>query len=262
MKDILARIAATKRLEVEGAKKMMPAEALSEIIATGTHTPVSLAASVKSAATAIIAEHKRASPSRGPIAPMSDVRAIASAYASAGAAGMSVLTDTPYFGGSLTDLMSARQVTRLPLLRKDFVVDPYQLLQARVCGADAVLLIAAMLSPGEIASLADRAHSLGLEVLLEFHTREEAAAAPVECADLVGVNNRNLRDFSTSTEASIRLADALPADAVRIAESGIHTGADIRSLKQAGFSGFLIGEALMSTPDPGLTLARLIAESR
>lgn len=262
MKNILARIAATKLREVRAAMQMLPEDNLTDIIAAGSYTPASLSRSVKSSVTAIIAEHKRASPSRGEIAPMSEVSDVVKAYTEAGAAGISVLTDTPYFGGSLTDLCVARRSTSTPLLRKDFVLHPYQLLQARAFGADAVLLIAAMLTPREITLLADRAHSLGLEVLLEIHSPEEAASAPSGSADLIGINNRDLRDFSTSLEASMRLADLLPAEAVKIAESGISCPSDIITLKQAGFDGFLIGEAFMSTPAPGLTLSRFIEESR
>lgn len=263
MNDILATIAATKLREVEAMKRLIPAELLTEAIATTRRHTLSLSRSVITTDGGIIAEHKRRSPSKGEISPMSEVADVVASYSHGGAAGISVLTDAPYFGGQLTDLAVARSATdSTPLLRKDFMVDPYQLLQARALGADAVLLIAALLTPAEIASMADEAHRLGLEVLLELHNADEAHRSPLSAADLVGVNNRDLRSFATSLEASVSLAELLPKDVVKIAESGIRSASDINMLRQAGFNGFLIGETLMSTSDPGATLKSLIDESR
>lgn len=239
-------------------KKAFPMEAVKEL-AMQTRRPVlSLRDSVKDREVAVIAEHKRRSPSRGEIAPMSSVAAVAETYAMNGAAGMSVLTDTPYFGGSLADLAVARATAPwLPLLRKEFIVDEYQIYQARIIGADAVLLIAAMAGE-ELARLNDEAHAVGLQTLVELHSAEELALLPAD-ADLVGVNNRDLTSFDTDILNSARLADRLPGDMVKIAESGIKTPSDLKRLKDAGFDGFLIGEALMSAPEPGIMLQEFIA---
>ncbi len=171
---------------------------------------------------------------------------------------MSVLTDTPFFGGSLADLMVARMsAPMLPILRKEFIVDEYQLLEARVAGADAVLLIAAMLPAGEIGRLNDFAHYLGLQTLVEIHDASEAASIPAD-ADMVGINNRDLTSFHTDLSVAARLVDILPPSAVKIAESGLKTPADMKNLRAAGFDGFLIGEAFMSAPDPGEALKSFI----
>ena len=254
MKDILQRIAATKRIEVEASRRCVGLEELREKALQVT-TPVrSLRESIVSREFGIIAEFKRRSPSRGEIAPMAKVDQIVMEYTRAGAAGCSILTDTPYFGGALTDLQVARTVTDIPLLRKEFIVDEYQIYQARIAGADAILLIAAILDPAQVALLADVAHGLGLEVLLELHDESELAAVAADI-DLIGVNNRNLRDFSVEFAPSLTLIEKLPADSVKIAESGIRNNEDMLRLHEAGFDGFLIGEAFMSTPSPGSTLA-------
>lgn len=256
--NILQRIAATKRREVEAMKRMVPAEMLRGDANASERATISMSASIRSHNPGIIAEHKRRSPSRGEISPMSDVSAVAAAYASAGAAAMSVLTDTPYFGGSLHDLAIARMAApELPLLRKEFIIDEYQLYQARICGADAVLLIASMIDGSELRRLNDKAHELGLETLVELHVAEELASLPSD-ADMVGINNRDLATFSTDIGNASRLIDKLPDNMVRIAESGIRTPDDLRRLREAGFDGFLIGEAFMSTPSPGDTLKRFM----
>lgn len=261
MDNILSKIAATKRREVEACQIAMPLNFLDEAIAANKRPTLSLRASVTTMPGGIIAEHKRRSPSKGEISPMSEVADVVAAYSASGAAGISVLTDAPYFGGQLTDLAVARKVTSAtPLLRKDFIIDTYQIAQARAMGADAILLIAALLSPDEIARLADDAHRYGLEVLLELHNEDEARRSPLDAADLIGVNNRDLRNFATSLEASMRLADMLPTDAVTIAESGIKSADDITRLRNAGFNGFLIGEAMMSTSSPGETLKNWIKQ--
>lgn len=260
-KNILQEIAAMKRIEVAAMKRIIPLEYLREQTADAGRGIISLKESIRNHRTAIIAEHKRRSPSKGEISAMNNVARIASSYADGGAAGMSVLTDTPYFGGSLTDLAVARaNAPALPILRKEFIVDEYQLYQARIFGADAVLLIAAMIPAEEIARLNATAHELELETLVEIHNQEELEAVPSD-ADLVGVNNRDLTSFSTDINNSAKLIDSLPTDMVRIAESGIHTPEDIIRLKKVGFNGFLIGEAFMSTPNPVETLHRFISES-
>lgn len=258
MKDILQRIAATKLVEVDAARRILPLEALREIalqVATPTR---SLSRAIMDRDFGIIAEFKRRSPSRGEIAPMAQVADVVSDYTANGAAACSILTDTPYFGGAITDLQVARTITDLPLLRKEFVVDEYQIYQARLAGADAILLIATLLNAQTISRFTDVAHGLGMEVLLELH-REEELAKVTDDVDLIGVNNRNLRDFSVAFTASMSLIDRLPAASVKIAESGIHSKEDMLRLRSAGFNGFLIGEAFMSTPSPGETLASFLS---
>ena len=252
--DILSTIASTKRLEVEAMKKIIAPEAMQRMALETERPTLSMKSSIISKKPGIIAEHKRRSPSKGEIAPMSDVASIAQGYYQAGAAAMSVLTDTPYFGGSLEDLAVARlHAPHLPLLRKEFIIDSYQIYAARVYGADAVLLIASLLSRDEIAILNATAHKLGLETLVEIHSPQEIASVP-ENADMVGVNNRNLSTFNTDLSNSSRLIELLPKEMVKIAESGIRSPEDIGPLTDIGFDGFLIGEALMSTPSPAQTL--------
>lgn len=258
-RNILRQIADTKRREVEAMKLLVPDGVMREMVSVCLRTPWNMSDSIRIHTPAVIAEHKRRSPSKGEISPMSDVAEVARMYASNGAAAMSVLTDTPYFGGSLEDLAVARHAAPfLPLLRKEFIVDEYQISQARVYGADAILLIAAMISPDDLRRFNDFAHSLGLQTLVEIHSEEEVTAVPGD-ADMVGVNNRDLTSFSTDINNAVRLMDALPPDVVKIAESGIKTPEDLQRLRDVGFDGFLIGEAFMSTPDPGETLARFIS---
>ncbi len=258
--NILNKIAATKRREVEAMKRLVPEKDLKVEAYSVLRSALSVSRSILNHNPGIIAEHKRRSPSKGEIKPMSDVAEIAKSYYENGAAAMSVLTDTPYFGGSLADLAVARQAAPLlPLLRKEFIVDEYQLYEARIIGADAVLLIASLLNKGELKRLNDAAHSLGLETLVEVHGVDEIASVP-EDADMVGVNNRDLTSFATDINNSSRLVEMLPPSIVKIAESGIRTPEDIARLRADGFDGFLIGEAFMSTPTPGTTLKRFIEE--
>ena len=258
MENILEKIAATKRREVEAMKLLLPEEKLRELALAADRPVVPMSDSIRRHPVAIIAEHKRRSPSKGEISPMSRVDMVAEAYAANGAAAMSVLTDTPYFGGSLADLAVARAAApSLPLLRKEFIVDEYQILQARLFGADAILLIAAMLPADTIARFNDAAHALGLQTLVELHSAAELPALPAD-ADMVGVNNRDLTSFTTDIGNSSRLLASLPAGMVKIAESGIRTPADLGRLRAEGFDGFLIGEAFMSTPDPGAPLSAFI----
>lgn len=259
--NILQRIVKTKMTEVAALKQALNTDALRELAISTAYKPVSLAQSIRNHETAIIAEFKRCSPSKGEIKPMAQVSDVIPAYSEAGAAGISVLTDTPYFGGSLTDFITARSITATPLLRKEFIIDEYQIYQARACGADAILLIAAILDRQQISHFVNIAHGLGLEVLFETHSDSEIDMIHPE-VDLVGVNSRDLTSFHTSLDVTRRLADRLPVHAVRIAESGIHSPADIVALKESGFDGFLIGEAFMSTPQPGETLKQFIDESK
>lgn len=257
--NILQKIAANKKVEVKAMEKTFPKEVLREMADSIYRQPLSMSGAIMDKEIAIIAEHKRRSPSKGEISPMSNVYEIAGMYAENGAAAMSVLTDTPYFGGSLTDLSVARQaVPGLPLLRKEFVVDEYQILQARVYGADAVLLIASLLSAQELTLFNDYAHEHYLQTLVEVHSLEEVKKVPAD-ADMVGVNNRDLTSFSTDIENSARMVEHLPHGIVKIAESGIKSPDDLLRLRSVGFDGFLIGEALMSTPNPGITLNRFLS---
>lgn len=258
---ILQRIASAKRLEVEAMKRLMPLGQLIDMANETSHATISMTSSILSHEVAIIAEHKRRSPSKGEISAMTDVSRVAKDYFSNGAAAMSVLTDTAYFGGSLADLAIARMSTPdMPILRKDFIIDEYQIYQARLYGADAVLLIAAILDPRQLASLNDTAHKLGLQTLVEAHTPDEAKRMPSD-ADMAGVNNRNLASFTVDLDNASRLICALPDKCVKVAESGIHAPADLLKLKSAGFDAFLIGEAFMSTGNPGETLHKFITAS-
>lgn len=260
--NILEKIAATKRREVAAMKRLIPFEKLREQVSNVSRGVISMRGSILNHEVGIIAEHKRRSPSRCEISPMSEVGEIAESYAKSGAAAMSVLTDTPYFGGALTDLAVARiAAPSLPLLRKEFIVDEYQLYQARIFGADAILLIAAMISGEEVRQLNDMAHELGMQTLVEIHSLSELKSVPLD-VDMVGVNNRDLTSFSTDISNSALLVDRLPSGIVKIAESGIKTPEDVKRLKTIGFDGFLIGEAFMSTPDPGGTLRKFIDDNR
>lgn len=258
MEDILKIIKESKISEVAATRLMLTEESLLAAIEERGYRPKSMKHSITVTPCGIIAEHKRRSPSKGEISPMSNVAAAAASYSTNGAAAISILTDTPFFGGSLTDLMTARAATETPLLRKDFIIDPYQILQARMAGADAILLIASMNDARTVEMLADFAHDLELEVLLELHTKEEAQFYPIEKADMVGVNNRNLHNFTTSLESSLSIIDILPEGSTKIAESGIKSPSDLIRLRAAGFDGFLIGEAFMSSPSPGDELRRFI----
>ncbi len=225
------------------------------------HTPRGFAAALKRKAVqgpAILAELKKASPSKGLIRPEFDVAELARGLERGGAAALSVLTDEPFFQGSLANLEIASRITALPCLRKDFMVDEFQVLEARAHGADAILLIVAALSDAELQTLNAAAHAQGLDVLCEVHTGDELTRAlDLEC-EAIGVNNRDLKSFEVRLDVSLELASRLPAGVVHVAESGIHTGEDIRRLRGAGFDAFLIGESLMRQPDPGKALAELL----
>lgn len=255
--NILHQIVKTKKAEVSAAKQLISPSLMFELAKTVQRPTVSFSKSIKDKETGIIAEFKRRSPSKGEIKGMAQVSDIIPGYSEAGAAGISVLTDTPYFGGALTDLSVARILTSTPLLRKEFIIDEYQIWEARTAGADAILLIAAILTDEEIDRFVTSAHKLGMEVLFETHNEEEAKRIPCD-VDLVGVNSRNLNSFETSLDVANRMIDKLPTQAVKIAESGIHSLGDITMLKKAGFDGFLIGEAFMSTPSPADTLRKYL----
>lgn len=200
--------------------------------------------------TGIIAEYKRASPSKGLINGTSTVEEVVAGYQDAGASAISVLTDLDFFQGSLKDLTAARNVLQIPLLRKEFIVDPYQIAEAKAYGADIILLIAACLEKEEIKSLSEYAKSLGLNVLLEVHNEEELNKSIFPSIDAIGVNNRNLKDFSVSLDHSYDLVNKIPNQYIKVSESGISDPETIKALKKAGFNAFLIGENFMKTPNP------------
>jgi indole-3-glycerol phosphate synthase len=206
--------------------------------------------------TGIIAEFKRKSPSKGIINGNADVVAVTSAYANHGASGLSVLTDEMFFGGTTDDLVKAR-INQVPILRKDFIVDEYQIVEARAMGADVILLIAACLTPLEVQRLAAFAKKCSLEVLLELHDAAELQHICNE-TELVGVNNRNLKTFVVDIERSLAMAQQIPADKIKIAESGISTVENIQLFKQHGFRGFLIGENFMKEPEPAIAFASFV----
>ncbi|HKS71642.1 MAG TPA: indole-3-glycerol phosphate synthase TrpC [Terriglobales bacterium] len=210
---------------------------------------------------AVIAELKKASPSRGMIRPDFDPQKLACGFEDAGAAALSVLTDEPFFQGSLQNLRVASRSTQLPCLRKDFIIDEFQLLEARANCADAVLLIVAALAQPSLIGLAKKSHELGLDVLCEAHDKEELKRALDAGCDLVGVNNRDLRTFEVNLETALRLAPMIPKGVVSVAESGIHTSADLARLRAAGFHAFLIGESLMKAENPGEALRLLLHDA-
>lgn len=248
--DILDKIVADKRKEVDLKKSLIPIQQLEKSVLMERKT-VSLAQTLKSSGTGIIAEHKRRSPSKLVINQDLNVQDVARGYENAGVCGMSVLTDGKYFGGSLDDLLVARASVSLPLLRKEFIIDDYQLLEAKAHGADVILLIAAILSRDEIKRLSETAKSLQMDVLLEVHNEEELHKSLMPSLDMLGVNNRNLKTFTVSLDTSKSLSKLIPDDFVKVSESGISSIEAIQDLKQYGYQGFLIGENFMKTNNPG-----------
>jgi indole-3-glycerol phosphate synthase len=208
---------------------------------------------------AVIAEIKKASPSKGVLAAEFDPASIARLYEQGGAAALSVLTDEKHFQGSLSDLGAARGAARIPALRKDFTIDAYHVHQAAAYGADAILLIAAILSERQMRDFRELAEHYGMAALVEVHDEEELKLAIASGARLVGVNNRNLHTFEVSLETSLQLAERIPAGVVRVAESGIHSSADVRRLRAAGYQAFLVGEHLMKSGDPAGALKALLS---
>jgi indole-3-glycerol phosphate synthase len=259
MDSQLTKIVAVTRRGVE-ERKLASSRHLLES-ASAAHQPRGFARALRQKAAsgpAVIAELKKASPSRGLIRPDFDVAALAKGFAGAGAAALSVLTEEHFFQGSLHNLEVASQSCDLPCLRKDFMVDEFQLLEARAHRADAILLIAAALSDLELRELAAQAHALELDVLCEVHTAEELDRVLDLGCDAVGVNNRDLGTFAVRLEVSLDLASRLPSGAVHVSESGIETAEDLIRLRAAGFHAFLIGESLMRQPDPGRALETLL----
>jgi indole-3-glycerol phosphate synthase len=262
----LDTILASTRASLKVAKEGVPIAELDRRAAL--HQPRGWAAALRRRAAdapAVIAEIKKASPSKGVIRADFDVARLARQYQDGGAAALSVLTDEPYFQGSLRNLELVSRAVALPCLRKDFIIDEYQILEARAHCADAILLIAAALSDPEMRHFAEVAHKLELDVLVEVHTAAELARvldSIGEDADAIGVNNRDLKTFEVRLERSLELVNRIPASVVRVAESGISTPDDLERLRMAGFDAFLIGESLMRQADPGAALGALLVGTR
>jgi indole-3-glycerol phosphate synthase len=259
MATYLDKILAAHRERAEADRRDL-SRLLSEAEDTATSHPARgfTAALRARSGVAVIAEVKRRSPSKGPLAPDLLPGPLARSYAAGGAACLSVLTDSEFFGGSAADLVEARASVGLPVLRKDFTVSQADVCDARLMGADAVLLIVSALSPGRLADLLALSRRLGLDALVEVHDEAEAALALAAGADLVGVNQRDLFSFEVDTNRAERVVAALPSGVVRVAESGIRSGHDVRRLEAAGFDAVLVGEALVTAADPGAALAELI----
>ncbi len=255
--NILDKIIADKYKEVALKKSVIPIKQLENSVLFDRET-VSLATRLKNSTTGIIAEHKRRSPSKAVINQKVSVQEVAQGYETAGVCGMSVLTDGKYFGGSLDDLILARAAAKIPLLRKEFIIDEYQLLEAKAYGADVILLIAAVLTKEKIKSLSEFAKSLSLDVLLEVHNQEELEKSIMPSLDMLGVNNRNLKTFEVSTEVSKTLSEQIPDDFVKVSESGISSIEAIKDLQPYGYKGFLIGENFMKTEKPGISAIEFI----
>ncbi|GGK25809.1 indole-3-glycerol phosphate synthase [Yeosuana aromativorans] len=247
---ILDNIVADKRIEVDLKKSIIPVKQLEQSALFNRNT-ISLANNLKNSDSGIIAEHKRRSPSKSIINQKSNVFDVAKGYENAGVCGMSVLTDGKYFGGSLDDLLVARASCNLPLLRKEFIIDEYQIIEAKAYGADVILLIAAILTRHEIKQFSELAKSLQLDVLLEVHNEEELHKSIMPSLDMLGVNNRNLKTFEVSLDISKTLSKLIPNNFVKVSESGISSIEAIKELKPYGYQGFLIGENFMKTDNAG-----------
>lgn len=260
--NILDKIVLRKREEVTAAKKQVSVGELEKSPFFNRETYSFREFLLAPDRTGIIAEFKRKSPSKGIINDTVAVETVTRSYAEAGASALSVLTDTPFFMGHKEDLIKARGANTIPILRKDFMIDEYQVMEAKALGADIILLIAAILTPVQIQQLASLAKSIGLNVLLEVHNLEELQRSINPNLDAIGVNNRNLADFTVSVDTSFQLAEHIPAEFLKISESAISNTKVIKQLKEAGFNGFLIGENFMKQPDPGLAMQEFVAELR
>ncbi len=258
--NILDKIIESKKQEINHQKKVVSEVQLKSYPWFKRNCNSLKDALAKSGSTGIIAEFKQKSPSKGEINFGVKVEAVTRDYAEAGAAGLSVLTDYEYFGGTLANLLKAREVnTDIPILRKDFMIDPWQVAEAKAYGADVILLIAACLEKKQAEQLAKKAKSMGMEVLMEVHNAEELNKLN-EFVDMVGVNNRNLKTFKVDVETSVKLAELIPDRYIKISESGISNATTIRYLKENGFRGFLIGETFMKSKNPGEACKKLISE--
>ena len=255
--NILDKIVVDKRKEVALRKSLIPAQQLEQSVLFSRAT-ISMSKQLRHSHSGIIAEHKRRSPSKAVINQNLNVQDVAIGYEKAGVYGMSVLTDGKYFGGSLDDLLLARASCNLPLLRKEFIIDEYQILEAKSYGADVILLIAAILTRAEIKHFSEFAKRLNLDVLLEVHNEEELHKSVMPSLDMLGVNNRNLKTFDVSLDTSKRLSELIPNDFVKVSESGISSVEAIKELQPFGYKGFLIGENFMKTDNPGESAQQFI----
>jgi indole-3-glycerol phosphate synthase len=258
--NVLQKILATKRDEVAAARAALPVaeiEAMARAAGAPRDFTGALRRKIAAGLPAVIAEVKKASPSKGLLRPDFDPTGIARSYEAGGAACLSVLTDGQYFQGSPDDLRAARAACSLPVLRKDFMIDVYQVYEARAMGADCILLIAAALEAGRMRDLEAVAHELGMAVLVEIHDGEELEAALGLATPLLGINNRNLRTFETRLETTLDLLPRVPAQRLVVSESGILATSDVKRLRTGGVSAFLVGEAFMRASDPGKALASL-----
>jgi len=255
--NILDQIIADKFKEITLKKQLISVSDYEQYPLFERET-VSLTEALKNSTTGIIAEHKRRSPSKAVINQSLNVQDVARGYENAGVCGMSVLTDAKYFGGSLDDLILARASVNLPLLRKEFIIDEYQIIEAKAHGADVILLIAAVLDREQIKSFSELAKSLKLNILLEVHNMEELEKSILQNIDMIGVNNRNLKTFEVSTDISKQLSEKIPNEFVKVSESGISSVEAIKDLKNYGYQGFLIGENFMKTDNPGLSAREFI----
>ncbi len=265
MKDVLEEIVAYKRIEIERFKQDMPEHEIHKRVETlinsgSAYENISMRQKLMDSPTGIISEFKRKSPSKGWIKEEGQASVIPLDYQHNGASALSILTDAKYFGGSDEFIIEARKSgVTIPILYKNFIIDEYQIFQAKMCGASAILLIAADLKISECKSLLNTAHELGLEVLLEMHSEQELDYAALE-PDMYGINNRNLGTFVTDVQNSFELAPLLPKDGCKVSESGISNTDTIKGLKMAGFNGFLIGETFMKTDNPGAALNEYITK--
>jgi indole-3-glycerol phosphate synthase len=252
--NILDNIIAAKRIEVDQKKEIVPFEELKRFPLYASTCNSLVTNLLSESSTGLIAEFKRKSPSKGIINDNVQIGPVVEAYEAHGAAGISILTDENYFGGSNDDIVYAREIVSVPILRKDFIIDEYQVVEAKAIGASVILLIAANLTPARVQELALFAKRLGLEVLLEIHGEEEIEHICTE-VDIVGVNNRDLKTFTVDVNRSIELSDKIPGDKIKISESGINDVETVVRLRQYGFKGFLIGENFMKHADPSIAFA-------
>lgn len=259
MMNILDQIVQRKKKEINDSKSKTSVEVLKNSAFFERET-VSLKKSMKTKS-GIIAEFKRKSPSKGIINDKASPLEVASAYENFGASGISVLTDKDFFGGSFDDILNIRKQISIPILRKDFMIDEYQFYEAKSIGADIVLLIAACLSPSQVQEFTDLSHELGLEVILEIHTEEELEHYHSKI-DMVGINNRNLKDFKVDLQHSVHLKNQLPKDVLSVAESGIYSVEDFKYMKEKGFDGFLMGEYFMKDEQPAKAFEKFITRIR
>ncbi len=260
--DILEKIINYKKKEVAERKELYPVKLLEQSIYYPTKTVSLKKYLLREDKMGIIAEIKRKSPSKGVIHENVSIEQTSISYMQGGASALSILTDGEFFGGSIEDLTTARKFNFCPILRKDFMIDEYQIIEAKSIGADAILLIAAALEPARLKELAKFARSLGLEVLMEVHNGEELEQHVNEYLDVVGVNNRNLKTFEVSVDTSLQLSDRIPDQFVKISESGISKPETVKLLRDNGFQGFLIGEYFMSHSRPGAACAEFISKIR